>query len=255
MRLRQIALVAQDIEPVAAQLNAVFGLQIAFRDPAVSVFGLVNAVMPVGGQFLEIVQPVKDDASAVRYLRRRGGDAGYMLIFQTSDAVAHRERLAARGVRKIAEHNSRDYTFTHFHPGDFGGVLTSIDMVDDGATWQESMGKWPPAGKAWKDFPSSFDVLGISGATVQARDPLASAVRWAELLQAKCDGDTVLLDRGEIRFVPPMDADGTGVVGVDIEVVDPASVRKRAQDGAVPVRGDSIWISGVGFRPVRATNR
>jgi hypothetical protein len=58
MRLRQIALVAQHLEPVAAQLNAAFGLRIGFRDPAVKVFGLVNAVMPVGGEFLEIVQPV-----------------------------------------------------------------------------------------------------------------------------------------------------------------------------------------------------
>ena len=102
MRLRQIALVAHDLEPVVRDLNAVFGLRVAFRDPAVGVFGLVNAVMPVGGEFLEIVQPVKADASAARYLKRRGGNAGYMLIFQSSDALAHRKRLTERGVRSIA---------------------------------------------------------------------------------------------------------------------------------------------------------
>ena len=103
MRLRQIALVAKDLEPVAAQLNAVFGLRVAFRDPAVATFGLVNAVMPVGGEFLEIVQPVTIDASAGRYLTRRGGDAGYMLIFETPDASVHRVRLMAQGLRSIAE--------------------------------------------------------------------------------------------------------------------------------------------------------
>jgi hypothetical protein len=101
MRLRQIALVAHDLEPVAAQLNAVFGLRVAYRDPAVAKYELVNVVMPVGGEFLEIVQPVTADASAARYLRRRGGNAGYMLIFQTDDAHAHRARLSGEGIRAI----------------------------------------------------------------------------------------------------------------------------------------------------------
>ncbi|MGB6086698.1 MAG: hypothetical protein WBF74_08885, partial [Parvibaculum sp.] len=78
MWLRQVALVAHDLGPVVEDLGAVLGLKVAFRDPGVGVFGLVNAVMPLGGEFLEVVQPVKDDASALRYLHRRGGDAGYM---------------------------------------------------------------------------------------------------------------------------------------------------------------------------------
>jgi hypothetical protein len=95
MRLRQIALVAHDLEPHAADFKAVLGLNVAYRDPGVAVFGLVNVVMPVGGEFLEIVQPVKPDASAARYLKRRSGDAGYMVILQDDDALAHRARLEA----------------------------------------------------------------------------------------------------------------------------------------------------------------
>lgn len=161
MRLRQIALVAHNLEPVAAQLNAVFGLNIAFRDPAVGVFGLVNAVMPVGGEFLEIVQPVTADASAGRYLKRRGGDAGYMLIFEVPDAMAHRARLEGQGVRIIAQHNTPQYTFTHFHPGDFGGVLTSIDTAGDGSSWRDRFSDWPPAGGHWREALAPSDIGGI----------------------------------------------------------------------------------------------
>lgn len=250
MRLRQIALVAKDLEPVVQALNAVFGLKIAYRDPAVATFGLVNAVMPIGGEFLEVVQPVKADASAGRYLHRRGGDAGYMLIFQSADAIAHRERLMARGIRNIAQHDSSQYTFTHFHPGDFHGVLTSIDMVDDGASWMEPMGKWPPAGKNWQDARAPGDILGIAGATVQARDPGAVAKRWSELLRGKFADDVVSLDRGFVRFIPPIDADGTGVVGVDITVRDPAAILSRAENHGIPVKGEAIWIGGTGIRPV-----
>ena len=48
MRLRQIALVARELEPVVADLCAVFDLEVAYRDPGVAEFGLQNAVMPVG---------------------------------------------------------------------------------------------------------------------------------------------------------------------------------------------------------------
>ena len=251
MRLRQIALVARDLEPVTAALHAVFGLNVAYRDPAVGVFGLVNAVMPVGGEFLEVVQPVKDDASAGRYLKRRGGDAGYMLIFQCADALAHRKRLTAQGIRAIAQHDSKSYNFTHFHPGDFGGVLASIDMVDDGASWAEPMGKWPPAGKDWKSAPAPDDILGIVGATVQARDPSSMAARWSELLQAKRDGDGIVLERGVVRFVPPVDADGTGAIGIDIAVRNPAAIVANARARGIATRDDAVLICGTALRPVQ----
>lgn len=250
MRLRQVALVTHDLKPVVQTLNAVFGLKVAFRDPAVATFGLINAVMPVGGEFLEVVQPVKPDASAARYLKRRNGDAGYMLIFQASDALAHRERLLARGIRNIAQYDTALYTFTHFHPGDFNGVLTSIDMVDDGTSWAEPMGKWPPAGRSWKDALAPDDVLGIVGATIQARDPSLAAQLWADLLQSKRDGERVFLDCGVISFVPPVDADGTGVVGVDLAVRDPAGVLARARKAGISVKGDAVWICGTALRPV-----
>ena len=250
MRLRQIALVAQDLEPVVRDLHMVFGLNVAFRDPAVATFGLISAVMPVGGEFLEVVQPVKADASAGRYLHRRSGDAGYMLIFQSADALAHRERLTGQGLRSIAQHDSLRYSFTHFHPGDFNGVLTSIDMVDNGASWRDPMGKWPPAGRSWKDARAPDDILGIVGATVQARDPGAVAKRWSELLRGKCENDVVSFDRGFVRFIPPIDEDGTGVVGVDIAVRDPAAILSRAEKHGIPVKNAAIWIGGTGFRPV-----
>ena len=48
MRLRQVALAARDLEKTVGDLCAVFDLEVAFRDPGVAAFGLVNAVLPVG---------------------------------------------------------------------------------------------------------------------------------------------------------------------------------------------------------------
>ena len=79
LSLRQIALVARERDPLVADACAVLGTTICCVDDAVQAFGLENAVMPVGTQFLEVVAPVRGDAAAARYLGRRGGDAGYMV--------------------------------------------------------------------------------------------------------------------------------------------------------------------------------
>ncbi|MHB8529294.1 MAG: VOC family protein [Caulobacteraceae bacterium] len=254
MRLRQIALVARDLGPPAALLEEVFGLRIAFRDPAVGVFGLVNVVMPMGGEFLEIVQPVREDASAARYLARRGGDAGYMVILQDADALDHRARLDGAGVKVIARNRGEGrYRFSHFHPAACAGVLLSIDSVERDAAWGEEKSDWPPAGPKWRAFGSRHS-LGIRAVDIQARDPLAAAERWSMLLErpAVCCGDRLelALERGVIRFVPPVDEDGTGVVGLDIAVDEPARVLARAEAAGAPVGDGAVTICGVALRPV-----
>ena len=252
MRVRQIALVAKELEPVLEQLDAVFGLKVGFRDPGVGVFGLVNAVMAVGGEFLEVVQPVRDDASAARYLNRRGGDAGYMVIFQAEDALAHRKRLADTGVRLIAESQHDGYIFTHFHPGDCAGVLSSIDQTENDAAWREPLSRWPPAGKDWRDFPAD-KALGIAAVDIQHPKPEAAAQRWSELFESPVENGTELkFARGHIRFVPPRDDDGTGVIGLDIEVKDPAASLAAAKKIGLLERDGAVLISGTWMKPVKA---
>ncbi|WP_439817621.1 VOC family protein [Zavarzinia sp. CC-PAN008] len=253
MRLRQVALVAGKLEPVVDTFHKVLGLNVGYRDPDVGVFGLVNAVMPVGGDFLEVVEPVKDDASAGRYLKRRGGDAGYMVILQAEDALPHRERIAGQGVRIIWKHDSKAYAFTHFHPGDFGGVLASVDSVPNAANWLDPDGDWPPCGKEWRNHRSDPNVLGFRSVTIQHPKPAEMAARWAELLEQPLetvDGvPTVQLTGAAIRFVSPRagDADGTGVIGLDVRVKDRDAVLARAKAAGVPVKDGTITICGTDF--------
>jgi hypothetical protein len=253
MRLRQVAFIAHRLQPIADQLGAVFGLQVGFRDPGVEFFGLNNVVMPVGGEFLEVVAPFREDASGARYLARRGGDAGYMVILQDADALAHRARLEAAGVRVIARSRGEPYRYTHFHPGDCAGVLLSIDSVEGDADWQARMSDWPPAGPDWRAHESP-DALGIAAVTLQSRDPIGACECWCKLLDrsACTDGDRleIQLERGAIRFVSPIDEDGTGVVGLDIEVRDGHLALERARAAGLPVAAGAVQICGVVVRPV-----
>jgi hypothetical protein len=48
MRLRQIALVSADLDVSVASIHEAFGLEVCNRDPSVAMFGLVNAILPIG---------------------------------------------------------------------------------------------------------------------------------------------------------------------------------------------------------------
>ena len=94
LRVRQIALVANKLAPIVDDMKNVLGLEVCFRDPGVKVFGLENALFPVGNQFLEVVAPIQENTAGGRYLQRRKGDGGYMCILQCEDHGPVKERVA-----------------------------------------------------------------------------------------------------------------------------------------------------------------
>lgn len=257
MRLRQVALVAHDLTPIVTALEQALGLQVAYRDPAVAEWGLVNAVLPVGGEFLEVVQPVRPDVSAARYLQRRGGDAGYMIILQAEDAQAERRRLQARGIKGVAQADTRQFSFTHFHPADFTGVLASIDSMPGVAAWRARDSEWAYAGPNWRDARSTTHVVGLDSVTIQHPDPEAAAAHWADLLGASrrdgSRGPEVELDHGRICFVAvPEDSAlkdganaGAGIVRLDLIAPDPDGIRARAREHGIALDGDALVIGGV----------
>ena len=63
----------------------------------------------------------------------------------------------------------------------------------------------------------------------------------------------IALDPGAIRFVEPVDTDGTGVVGLDIVVHDPSAALGAARNRGLPTTQDSIRICGVAIQPVRGS--
>src|SRR5204863_680798 len=118
MRLRQIALVGGDLAAAKADIEAVLGLGPSYLDPGVAKYGLINAVWPIGDTFLEVVSPQERGTTAGRLLDKRGGDGGYMTMFQIGDIEAARARLTAHGVRTIAQYDRDVVRMTHLHPKD-----------------------------------------------------------------------------------------------------------------------------------------
>jgi hypothetical protein len=231
VRLRQVALVAAELDPVVDALVEELCVEAEpFRDPGVGVFGLHNAVLALGDTFLEVVSPVRKDTAAGRYLERRGGDGGYMAIFQVEDLAAARARVAELGVRVVWQSDHDDIAGTHLHPKDVPGALVSID-------WASPPGTWRWAGPNWTGTVPEHPEGGIVALTIQSEEPAALAQRWAAVLgltsRRTDDGAEVELDRGALRFSAPLDRRGEGIAAV--EVVVPGAEPHDAQLSGVRI--------------------
>ncbi len=126
LQLRQICLVARTLEPVIDDLTAILGINRCYVDPGVGAFGLENTLMPVGRNFLEVVAPIQPNTAGGRYLDRRNGDGGYMVITQADSEATQlrvRDNAAACEVRVAHESVRDDWHLLQLHPGLAGRLL------------------------------------------------------------------------------------------------------------------------------------
>lgn len=219
IRLRQVALVAHDLASVEGALCEQLALRVCFRDPGVAEFGLHNALFTIGDQFLEVVSPEKPGTAAGRLLERRGGDGGYMALYEVDDLDARLARLESQRVRVVWGIDLPDIRGRHLHPKDVGGAIVSLDQPVPNGSW-----RW--GGPDWRAHADARVVSAIAGIVIGAADPAAMRARWAELGLAR-----------SVRFRPA----GPRGEGIDeLELV--ASDRERA--------GEALSIGGVVVRLV-----
>ena len=218
IRLRQVALVAAERDPVVAELCDWLGVTVGFEDPGVAEFGLHNALLTIGDQFLEVVSPTIEGTTAGRLLDKRGGDGGYMAIYEVDDLDTRLGVLDRHGARVVWSIDLPDIRTRHLHPRDVGGALVSLDQPMPSGSW-----RW---GGPWRAHAANTVVTAIAGVEIGADDPARMRARWGALG----------IDHA-VRFVPA-GARGEGIDGVDLVAAD----RARA--------GESARISGVELRLV-----
>ena len=250
LRLRQICLVAGALEPAVADLADVLGLAVCYRDGNVARYGLINALLPVGPSFLEVVAPTRSGTAAGRYLERRGGDGGYMVIVDCDDIERRRRHVETIGVRVANPLRYEDYTGLQLHPRDTGGAMLELNHTEGG---ERLDGPYHPAGPHWQDFIRRDTTRALLAAELQSADPAALAARWAGILEREvargADGaPEIAFDLGGLRFVAETDGRGEGLAGLDLAVADPAPILAAARRRGCAVAGDRVTLCGTRLR-------
>jgi Glyoxalase-like domain len=169
LRLRQAVLAARYLDKAVDELRAALPLGEPYADPGVGLFGLRNAVMPLGDTFVEVVSPVQENTAAGRFLDKHG-DGAYMAMFQIDDLAGARARAAELGIREVWAIELDDITACHLHPADIGAAIVSLDKPDPPESWRWA-GPWQRHGEA-----------KTTGLTLKGRDAQGLAMRWRTVL-------------------------------------------------------------------------
>jgi catechol 2,3-dioxygenase-like lactoylglutathione lyase family enzyme len=248
LRMRQICLVARELEPVVETFRDLFGLEVCHRDPGVGKYGLENALFPVGNGFLEVVAPVRDGTTAGRYLERRRGDGGYMVITQCADLAKRHARCEAVGVRVANEIRHPEYQELQLHPRDVGAAMLSFSRQEGG---EAADGPWHPAASRSTAKLSAVPVRSMVGAELQSDDPERLARRWSEVMELPLTRDdrsrpVITLDDARLRFVPAADGRGEGLAGLDLSCADKGRVLAAARAKGL-AEGDAILACSMRF--------
>ena len=173
IRLRQVVIAARDLDATVATLCTELQLSVCFNDPGVAEFGLHNALLSVGDQFIEVVSPLTDNTAAGRLLDRRYADVtAYMVMFEVDDLDTRMAHLADAGVRTVWSGDFPTIRGRHLHPADIGGAIVSIDEP-------HPPGSWLWGGPTWRAHADNSVVGAIAGYTIATEDAAAVTTVWS----------------------------------------------------------------------------
>ena len=243
MRIRQVALAASDLEKTDATLRRLLGCDQSYADPEIIYFGLDNRLYTLGDCFLEVVSPVQPNTAAGRFLDRRGGDGGYMVIVQVENLAEEQVRLADTSIRTVFADDRGNAKAVHLHPKDVPGAIPSLDEMSPPESWL-----W--AGDEWEQRAGRY-VRGILAVEIRSPVPKATGQCWAEAygieLMPAGEGWRLEMDGTEIRFAFDAAALEPALMAIDVDAVDLAAICAAADGLGLERDGHVVTVCGVAF--------
>lgn len=243
-RLRQICLVAPNVEPAASDIAAVMGLNICYRDPNVARYGLENVLYPVDSVLLEVVAPTRDGTAAGRFIDKTQGRGGYMAIFSCDDPRERGRHAETIGVRTAHTIDRPPYLGVQLHPRDCRAAFIEFNRTADS---DNVYGPYPPAGADWAKAIRTDVTHALTGVTLQSPDPAGLAAHWSNIIGVPVgNGVTpeIRLPNATIRFV---EGCTDLMTALTFKVVDPDPILEQARSRACRSGDNVVALCGVDF--------
>ncbi|RZN32232.1 hypothetical protein [Bradyrhizobium sp. Leo121] len=242
LRLRQICLVAPELEPVISAIADIMGLSVCYRDGNVAKYGLENALLPVDTILLEVVAPFKPGTAAGRFIEKTSGRGGYMAIFCCDDPDARGAHANAIGVRTANVITHAPYHGVQLHPRDCCAAFIEFNHTDGS---DDVLGPYPPAGPEWQKHIRKDVTQALTEVEMQSPEPQVLAAHWGRILEVPVSGTELRLPNCTFRFV---NGESEIMSALTFKVADAARVRDAARKKGLAVTGDEFSLGGVTFR-------
>ena len=189
--------------------------------------------------------PIEADTAGGRYLDRRGGDGGYMVITQCDDHAPRLTRVEELGIRIAHQFDNEHFLNMQLHPKDTGATFFEIDeQLGEGA--YDIDGPWAPAGPDWQRAKNTDRVDGILAAELQCDDPGAVAKKWSDIAEIPLDRELKLeLDNSSLRFIPCSDGRPEGLGGLDLSAPGKLEILQTADSLGLQTGDSQVQICGM----------
>ena len=124
-----VAIAVHDLDGAIADYGRLYGVE-PLRRETVDEQGVEEAMLPVGGSFVQLLRPLRDDSPVGRFLAARG-EGLHHVAFAVADldgALRHLEVQGARLVDREPRHGGGGARIAFVHPAQTAGTL--IELVE-----------------------------------------------------------------------------------------------------------------------------
>jgi len=127
-----VAIAVHDLDEAIERHRGLFGAEPLWRE-VVDEQGVEEAMIPIGGSFVQLLAPLAESTPVGRFLARYG-EGLHHIAYAVPDIAAALEDLRGQGARLIDEiprAGGRGAKIAFVHPGAFAGTLVELVELPD----------------------------------------------------------------------------------------------------------------------------
>ncbi|WP_025898792.1 VOC family protein [Sneathiella glossodoripedis] len=195
-RLRQICVATLDLERDTNIFSNILDVRPCHRS-SLNEFGLENSMFALGGSFIELVAPTRDNTAVHRFLSSSKGLGGYMAIFDCENTNRYRNSAQNMGIRVIVDQQREKADLLQLNPKDTGVTMLEFDHHKNGL---DRFSEYDWAGDNWQEnLQRDIEITAIEMA---CDHPIDKCSQWQNLFNVQqSNSDTsISLDYGVIHF-------------------------------------------------------
>lgn len=128
-----VAIAVHDLDEALSRFSAMYGVVAAHRE-TVEQQGVEEAMLAIGGSFVQVLQPLSPETAVGRFLAKRG-EGLHHVAFAVPDIEAALDHLRSDGARLIDETpriGGGGHRIAFVHPEAFAGTLIELVERTDG---------------------------------------------------------------------------------------------------------------------------
>lgn len=133
LNLDHVAIAVQDLDAAVDGYRSRYNVEPLYREVVASQ-GVEEAMIPVGGSFVQLLQPLDPETPVGKFLSKNG-EGLHHIAYAVSSIEAALEHLAADGARLIDTEprvGGRGARIAFVHPADLTGTLIELVELADG---------------------------------------------------------------------------------------------------------------------------